>query len=119
MNARPIIFSTLIYVLQALPIYMLPLITAYIIDVVTASVEAGAGVSADACRTIFICAVLLLVVIAQNVPTTIWRFKIVSKMMRRTSAGIKSSVVRKLHSLSITYHKDMQSGKIQAKFLNN
>ncbi|MBE5734620.1 MAG: ABC transporter ATP-binding protein [Clostridiales bacterium] len=119
MNARPIIFSTLIYVLQGLPTYVMPLMTAYIIDVVTASVEAGGGVTADVWRRIIICSVLLLVVIAQNVPTTIWRFKIVSKMARRTSAGIKSTVVRKLQSLSITYHKDMQTGKIQSKFLKD
>ena len=119
MNARPIIFSTFIYFIQALPTWILPVVTAYIINIVTDSVTSGAGVSADTWRAVIICSIVLVVSLIQNVPTTIWRFKIVSKMMRRTSAGIKSSVVRKLQSLSITYHKDMQTGKIQSKFLKD
>jgi ATP-binding cassette subfamily B protein len=42
-----------------------------------------------------------------------------SKVIRRTSAGVKSAVVRKLQSLSITYHKNMQTGKVQSKFLKD
>ena len=119
MNARPIIYSTLVYILQAAPTWITPLVTAYLINVVTDAVTSGAGATASVWRSVIICAVILAVFIIQNVPTTIWRFKIVSKMSRRTSAGIKSSVVRKLQSLSITYHKDMQTGKIQSKFLKD
>lgn len=119
MNARPIIGSTLVYLLQAAPTWITPLVTAYLINVVTDAVLSGAGTSASVWRSVIICSILLVVFIVQNIPSTIWRFKIVSKMTRRTSAGIKSSVVRKLQSLSITYHKDMQTGKIQSKFLKD
>jgi ATP-binding cassette subfamily B protein len=54
-----------------------------------------------------------------NIPVTMMRTKIVSRMRRQTTAGIKSAIVRKLQSLSITYHKDIQTGKIQSKFLKD
>ena len=47
------------------------------------------------------------------------RFRVASKTVRQTGSGIKSSVVRKLQSLSLTYHKELQTGKVQAKFLKD
>lgn len=119
MNAKGIIGTTIIYVFQAAPTYLAPLITAYIINLVTDLAISGAGVAADVWRKLIIAAVILAVSIIQNVPTTIWRYNAVSKICRRLGAGVKSAVVRKLQSLSITYHKDMQTGRIQSKFLKD
>lgn len=119
MNAKGIIGTTIIYVFQAAPTYLAPLITAYIINLVTDLAISGAGVAADVWRKLIIAAIILAVSIIQNVPTTIWRYNAVSKICRRLGAGIKSAVVRKLQSLSITYHKDMQTGRIQSKFLKD
>ena len=119
MNSRPLIFSTLVYFLQAAPVWLMPLVTANIINIVTEAVTVTGQVTKEVWIEVAINAVILAVFIVQNVPSTVWRSRIVSKMLRRTSAGIKSSVVRKLQSLSITYHKDMQTGKIQSKFLKD
>lgn len=119
MNIWPLILSTFVYLLQAAPTWVMPLITADIINVTTEAVGSAAGVTAEVWRHVIIDSVILAVLIIQNVPTTVWRWRIVSKMLRSTSAGIKSSVVRKLQSLSITYHKNMQTGKIQSKFLKD
>ena len=118
-NAKPLIGSTLIYFLQALPVWIVPLLTANVINIVTETVALGAGVSRDIWIELAINAGIMLFVILQNVPSTVWRSMVASRMLRRNSAGIKSSVVRKLQSLSITYHKDMQTGKIQSKFLRD
>ena len=118
LNTGTIIYSSLIYILQASPAWLLPLITANIINIATASIMAGQVTSAIWWE-IAINVTILGVLIIQNVPTTVWRYRVVSKMTRRMSAGIKSSVVRKLQSLSITYHKDMMTGKIQSKFLKD
>lgn len=91
----------------------MPIITADIINV------ANAGMTDTTWRTIAIDSVILAVLLLQNVPTTVFRSKILYKLARNASAGVKSSVVRKLQSLSITYHKDMQTGKIQSKFLKD
>ncbi len=118
-NAKPLVGSTLIYFLQALPVWIVPLATANIINIVTTAVSSGTGVTRELWIELFINAGIMLFSIIQNVPSTVWRSLVASKMLRRTSAGIKSSVVRKLQSLSITYHKDMQTGKIQSKFLRD
>lgn len=119
MNAGALTASSLLYVLQNAPNWILPLVTANIINLVTETVGAGLMFTTNDWWFLAINAGVLAFAILQNVPTTVWRFKIASKMLRKTSAGIKCSVVRKLQSLSITYHKDMQTGKIQSKFLKD
>lgn len=116
-NKWPIIWSTLVYIIQASPTWILPIVTANIINIAARAAEAG--VTDAIWLELGINAVVLAFFIVQNVPSTMWRWHIVSKMLRRTSAGIKSAVVRKLQSLSITYHKDIETGKIQSKFLKD
>ncbi len=118
LNFWGLVLSTLVYFLQAAPTWAIPICTANIINVATESVSSG-GMTAGMWANIITNASVMGVLILLNVPTTVWRWRIVSKMLRRTSAGIKSSVIRKLQSLSITYHKDMQTGKIQSKFLKD
>ncbi len=119
LNKKPLILSSLVYILQAAPTWILPLVSSNIINIVTAALTSAEGVTSAAWLELAVNAGILALFILQNVPSTVLRWNIVSKMLRRTSAGIKSSVVRKLQGLSITYHKDMQSGSIQSKFLKD
>lgn len=107
-----VLYSTLIYLLQASPMWILPLITSDVIDIVTYQPDGYV-------TRLIIDAALLLVLIVQNVPTTMWRSSIVNKWIRSTTAEIKSGVVRKLQRLSITYHKEIEEGRIQSKFLRD
>ena len=116
-NAKPIIISTIVYFFQALPVWVIPICTSNLINIVTAIVESG--FESQLMWYFAINVIVAVVSLFLNVPFTVLRWRIVSKMLRRTSAGLKSAVVRKLQHLSITYHKDMQSGKIQAKFLRD
>ena len=117
-NVKPILLSLFIYLFQALPTFIIPLATADIINVVTACVGKGAITQQDWLRIGINVAITLLTILS-NVPTTVLRWRVASKMLRRTSAGIRMALVRKLQSLSLTYHKDMQTGRIQAKFLRD
>ncbi|MBR1983680.1 MAG: ABC transporter ATP-binding protein [Clostridia bacterium] len=119
MNKGTMALSSLIYVIQSAPLWISPIITANIINIVTGAFIDGTGFTQDVWRKLIINAVVLIVSLVQNIPTTVLRLKMVNKMLRRTSAGIKTSVVKKLQSLSITYHKEMQTGKIQSKFLKD
>ncbi len=114
-NLGAILLSTLLYVFQSAPLYVTPMVTSNVIDLVTSAVADGADVFAP----LIVNVAVALVAVLMNVPFTRLRWNVVSKMLRDTSAGIKCSVVRKLQSLSLTYHKDMESGKIQAKFLKD
>ncbi len=117
-NRLPIILSLFIYIFQCLPVYVTPIITAEIINLVTKAVELG-EISTEVINRLIIYALIILVCLIQNVPTTRLRFSIVSKMLRKTSAGIKASVVRRLQSLSLSFHKDIETGRVQAKFIKD
>ena len=107
-----LIWSTFVYLLQASPTWILPLITSDVIDLVT--------VRPDGYQTrLIIDAVILFVLVVQNVPTTMWRSSIINNWIRSTTARVKSGVVRKLQRLSITYHKEIEEGRIQSKFLRD
>ena len=119
LNVRPMILACIVLLLMYAPQWFNPVLTANIINAATENVSGGWSVSSGALKVILINFGIMALLIASNIPITVWRWRIVSKMTRRTSAGIKASVVRKLQGLSITYHKDMESGKIQSKFLKD
>ena len=118
-NRKPLFFSSLVYIFMDMPTWVLPLVTAYIVNVVTGSLMAGGGLSSHAIYQLVICFSIILFVLLLNIPTTILRWRIMSKMLHNNSAAIKCSVIRKLQSLSITYSKDLQTGKVQSKFLKD
>ncbi len=118
LNFWGLLLSTIVYLLQASPTWATPICTANIINIATEAVNGG-GMTEAMWNGIIINCVVMAALILFNVPMTVIRRRMVSVMLRRTSAGIKSSVIRKLQSLSITYHKDMQTGKIQSKFLKD
>ncbi len=117
MNVWRIILSCFIYVLQSAPVFLVPLCTADIIDTITVAISSG--VYAGVYRRLIINAVIMAVSIVMNVPTTIWRYGIISKVIRKTSANVKDMLVRKLQMLSISYHKNIQKGRVQSKFIKD
>ncbi len=117
-NCVPIILSLFVYLIQALPTFVTPILTAEIINIVTNALKVG-SLATEGLHRMIIYAGIIVVCLIQNVPTTRLRWRIVSRMLRKTSAGIKSSVVRKMQKLSMVYHKDIESGKVQSKFIKD
>ena len=107
-----ILVTTLIYLLQSAPTWIMPLVTSDVIDLISYRPEGYI-------TRLIIDAVILFVVIVQNVPTTMWRSNITNKWIRSTTAEVKSGVMRKLQRLSITYHKEIEEGRIQSKLLRD
>lgn len=105
--------SLLMFVLKNLPAWVLPVITADVIDL------ASGQWSGDSVKWLIIYAVILVVVLVQNIPTHVIYSRITDKMLRRTGAGMRGTVIRKLQHLSITYHKEIETGKLQSKFLKD
>ncbi len=119
LNIWPILLSCLIYIVQFSPVIITPLFISDIINVATVAIAENVGATSDIMIRIATDSAVIVFFILLNVPTTRLRFYVASKMLRRTSAGVKSAVIKKLQGLSITYHKDMESGKIQSKFLRD
>ena len=118
-NFLSLVVSSLLFIFQNLPVWVTPLITANIINMATVQIATKTTPTPEFWQSIFINAIILVIIIVQNVPSTILRRRITDTMVRRISGGIKCSVVRKLQSLAITYHKDILTGKIQSKFLKD
>ncbi len=119
MNTKSIIANGFVYLIQASPTWAIPIVSANLINLATVALGTAVGMTQSMWIELAINVAVLVVLLLQNVPTTRLRWRIVSRMNRRMSAGIKSAVVRKLQSLSITYHKDVLTGKIQSKFIKD
>ncbi len=113
-NAGGFTLSLLMYILKNSPVWIMPIITANIINAVT-----GGLAQEEAVHTILINSIVLAVILLQNIPTHVIYSRITDKMLRSTGAGLRAAVVRKLQHLSITYHKEIETGKIQSKFLKD
>lgn len=107
-----IILSVVLFVIKACPILIIPIITSSVIDEVTKG--SGANV-----KQILIYALIIAVCLIQNIPTHMLYAYITDNILRRTGAGLKATVIRKLQRLSITYHKEIESGKLQSKFMRD
>ena len=104
--------GSIIYIIKDSPMWVLPLITADIINLVTnPPSNFWTRVIVDAT----IAASLLLI----NIPFHTLYVKILSKANRNVEAGLRGAMVRKLQQLSITFHKETQSGKIQSKVMRD
>ena len=68
---------------------------------------------------IIIDAIISVLLILLNIPVTVWRNGILNKTIRSRSAEVKRAVVRKLQKLSITYHREIEEGRIQSKILRD
>ena len=107
-----IVLSTILCFLKLLPAIALPLITAEIID----SVVAG---DPSSLTKILYYAIGAVILIAINVPVTIVCNKLNDTLLRTSSANLKATVVRKLQRLSLTSYKNIETGKLQSKFLSD
>ena len=106
-----IIAAFFFFILKNLPVYIVPLLTSAVIDELT-------GGNANV-KNIAIYAAVMVVSILQNVPTHVIYARISDGILRSTGAGIRDTVVRKLQRLSITYHREIESGKLQSKFMRD
>ena len=104
--------AVLLFAVKHTPVWVLPIATANIINAAT-------GHEANAVRTIIINTVIMAVLILQNVLTNYFHTYFYAKVIRSVECGLRSSMVRKLQQLSITYHNEMQSGRLQSKIMRD
>lgn len=112
-NKLNILVSTVFYIIKALPIWFTPIVTSNIINIATAGEE-------DALKKICFNVLFLLIITAQNIFTHTYLYsKFTDKALRTTAAGLRSMMVRKMQHLSLAYHNETESGRIQSKFIRD
>ncbi|MCM1268212.1 MAG: ABC transporter ATP-binding protein/permease [Bacteroidales bacterium] len=104
--------SVLMFAIKHTPVWALPIVTANIINAATGSVKNAAG-------TILLNASVMIVLVLQNLLTNYLHTYFYAKVVRNVECGLRSSMIRKLQQLSITYHNEMQSGRLQSKIMRD
>ncbi len=111
-NWLKIVWTNILYILKTLCLYILPVVTANVINAVTDN-------NPNTLTIILLNGIVLVFLIVSNVPLNILYSKCVDKMLRNISAGLRNTLVKKLQHLSITYHKEIETGRIQSKFIRD
>ena len=109
---KQLFLSIFYYILATLPHIVIPIVTANIINIVAYPDE-------RALRNILLNAATIVILLLLNIPTNVLRMKYQSVVLRRVEAGLRGALVRKLQQLSISFHKEMQSGRIQSKLMRD
>lgn len=109
------IFSMIFYLIKQLPVLILPINTATIINAVHAYITEGTDPIPAIITSISVVVALLLI----NIPTNAIYVRLYSIATRKIEAGLRGALIRRLQMLSITFHKEMQSGRIQSKIMRD
>ena len=107
-----IILSAVFNILQTSPLWVIPLVSTDIINTIVEHPD-------NLARKLIIDAVIAAIFLLQNIPTTILCGHFSSLANRSVEAGLRGAMIRKLQQLSISFHKDMASGKIQSKVMRD
>ena len=109
---KELLTALFFYVIKHSPVILLPIVTSYIINFV-----AYPGEYSLTLMIVFIVMMILLILL--NIPMNTLYTKCYCKVMRKVEAGLRGAMVRKLQQLSIAFHKEMQSGRIQSKLMRD
>ncbi len=107
-----IILSSVMFIIKASPVWIIPVISADVINVI---VEGGEG----AMHKVLLYMLVLFVLIAQNIPTHMVYARYTDTMLRTIGAGLRNTLIKKLQHLSLSYHKEIESGRVQSKFMRD
>ena len=109
---KELLVSLFFYFLKTSPVLAFPIITANLINYAVAP-------GTHTLTYLIVNIAVLVFLILLNIPTHTLYIKYYSIVMRRVEAGLRGAMVRKLQQLSITFHKEMQSGRIQSKLMRD
>ena len=104
--------SGLFFLIKTSPVWFLPIVTERVIDIAATGEPASYG-------QIFWWLLTEFVLVVLNVPTHYAHIRFLSLANRSVEAGLRGAMVRKLQQLSIGFHKEMESGRIQSKIIRD
>ena len=105
-------FSILFFAIKHSPVWILPIITSNIINLATQRPD-NAGIK------ILVNVLIMSFFVVQNIFSNYIHTWLYAKTVRSVERGLRSSLVRKLQQLSISYHNAMQSGRLQSKIMRD
>ena len=115
---KELLGSMIFYLIKQLPVLCMPLVVASVIDAIFPT-EAAGNIGADPVIVITRNIIFIVALLIINIPANAIYVKLYSRVTRKVEAGLRGAMVRKLQQLSITFHKEMQSGRIQSKIMRD
>lgn len=111
-NYTKLILSALCFLIKHSPYLAIPIVTSNIVNIATAPAE-------HSLNEFWINIAVIAVLLAGNIPFHYLHVMLYSKAIRNVEAGVRCSLVKKLQELSIAYHKEMKSGRLQSKIMRD
>ncbi len=111
-NKLKMLLAMLVFIIKHSPVWIAPVITANIINIVSYP-------SKYSLHGLWINGIIMLIVTLQNIPTNTLCIRLISKSIRHLEAKLRASIIRRIHQLSIAFHKGYRSGRLQAKILRD
>jgi ATP-binding cassette subfamily B protein len=111
-NYHKFFLAVMFFFIKHSPVWILPIVTAAIInDVVEGNGQAG--------QHIVTFAILMVVLLLLNIPMNYLYTDYKSQATRYAETGLRKALIAKLQNLSISYHVDTQSGRLQSKIMRD
>lgn len=111
-NYSKFLLSIFFFLIKHSPVWMAPIVLANIINYVTLNDE-------RCMEKVMFNVGLMIFLILLNVPMNYFHVKFKSLAVRYVETGLRGALVKKLQQLSISYHKNMQSGRLQSKIMRD
>ncbi|NWQ40477.1 ABC transporter ATP-binding protein [Bacillus sp. EB106-08-02-XG196] len=111
-NYLRIFYSAVFFIIKHIPAWVMPIVIANVIN--AATIQEGGGI-----QTIYLNAIIMFILVLQNIVTNYYHTKLHSYAIRSVESGLRASLIKKLQELSIPYQKEMQSGRLQSKIMRD
>lgn len=111
-NYHKFILAVVCFFLKHICVWVLPIVTANIINDITAG-------NPDTIRNVLLYAALMFLLLGLNIPMNYLYTSYKSLATRYAETGLRKALIRKLQQLSISYHVEMQSGRLQSKIMRD
>ena len=111
-NYHKFFLAVIFFFIKHAPVWVLPIVTANIINDITSG-------SPETYQNIIIQVMIMIVLVALNIPMNYMYTRYKSLATRYAETGLRRALVRKLQQLSISYHKETQSGRLQSKIMRD
>lgn len=111
-NYHNFIFAFLSFIVKHSPVWVLPILTARIInDLVMGTPDMG--------HMLILYGIGIALMFCINVPANYLCTVFKSRATRYAETGLRKALIRKLQQLSINYHKETESGRLQSKIIRD
>ena len=104
--------SLLLYAIKHSPEWLRPILAANIIDIIAAPQSHALG-------ELWWNGAVLAIATLQNIPTHYWHVRLLSDATHEMERQLRAQLAQKLQTLSISYHRQQQTGALQSKVIQD